>query len=57
MVTVELSQDEIDIILDALMLRVMDYKAKRQKVSAPKKKILDKNYKPIVKLYEFFKKA
>lgn len=57
MVTVELSPDEIDIIIDALSFRVSDYKEKRKKVNATKKKILDQNYRPVVKLYEFFKKA
>ena len=53
-VKIELERNEIDIISEALKKDVTHYLDVRKKASAAKRKILDKNYSTINKLYSFF---
>lgn len=54
-VKIELSQDEIDIILEGLTRDISHYQSERKKASAKRKKTLDTNFSTTKKLYDFFK--
>lgn len=54
-VKIELSRDEIDIILEGLTRDISHYQSERKKASVNRKKTLDANYSTTKKLYAFFK--
>ena len=54
-VKIELSKDEIDIILEGLTRDISHYQSERKKASATKKKTLDANYANTKKLFAFFR--
>lgn len=53
-VKIELSRNEIDIVLNGLSKELKDYQEKRKKATPAKKKILDQNFSSTKNLYKFF---